>query len=106
MKRKILSLICGLALMLTVFCIIVAGGINYHFDLGVVTASAVTTGKSTGLRSMSCSMYIITGSGTHRDSDTSPLTLTVTLSGYGNISVARSTCSVANSSEQVILVVN
>lgn len=118
MKRKITSLICGLALMLTMFCVPVGAaeqfvaydsgtlkvdGINYNFTMGVVTASAVTEGESTGLKSMSCSMYTVTDSGVHPGSDSGPLYINVTISGYGEISEARSECTVSGGYGNVVM---
>ena len=120
MKRKITSLICGLALMLTMFCVpvgaaeqvigydsgtILVDRLNYHFNLGVVTGSAVTEGESTGMKHMSCSMYIISGSTVYRDSDYAQMFLNITMSGYGTISEAHSTCSVDDSNEILTLIV-
>ncbi len=120
MKRKFLSLACALALMLTLFaaptsaaeqvvgydydCIVV-DGLNYHFNLGVVTASASTTGESTGLREMTCSMYTVTPSGVHHGGDTSVMVLSVSISGYGEISTSQSTCSVKGGGRVATLVV-
>ena len=119
MKRKITSLICGLALLLTMFCVptgaaeqfvgydsgtIKVDRINYNFTMGVVTASAVTEGESTGLKTMSCSMYTVTDSGVHAGSDNGPLYINVTINGYGEISEACSECTVSGSSGNVVMV--
>ena len=118
MKRKILSLICGLALMLTMFCVPVGAAEqlvgydyrtietttgDYYFTLGVVTASAATTGEATGIHSMHCSMFIETPSGTYSNSGSRKDTLEVTISGHGNISYAESACSVPTLSKYTVL---
>ena len=107
MKRKITSLIYGLALMLTMFCVpvgaaerivayrygTIVGTANYDFMLGVVTASAATTGESkSGLSQMNCSMFIDTASGRYWNSGRGHFNMEVTLSGYGNITYAQTEC--------------
>lgn len=107
MKRKILSLICGLALMLTMFCIptgaaeqlvgydygTITGTTPYKFTLGVVTASAATTGEAnTGLSQMNCEMFIDTASGRYWNSGIGHFNMEVTLSGHGNITYAQTEC--------------
>ena len=118
MKRKITSLICGLALMLTMFCVptgaaeqlvgydygtITVGSNSYNFTLGVVTASAATTGETQGFSQMNCRMYIDTASGTYWNSGSDHLTLEVILNGRGNIHYSESGCTVNGASDSVLL---
>ena len=68
---------------------------TYDFTLGVVTAAAAVTGETEdGRHAMSGTLTIVVGSSAHSAAGSGYDWMEVTLSGKGNITSARSTCSV------------
>lgn len=118
--KKILSVVCTMALMLTMFYIpanaveqvydtdygtLTSSGSTYYFYLDVAGTSATTTGESNGSETMTCSMSATTASGVYWGSDSGTKSIEAVVSGHGVISRSTSHCGVSGTSSGLTLMV-